>query len=121
MHYCVSTASVVIRTRHSVTLYVCRLFYLLSLQKPTSSSPLSNVPNIKKENEGNGAALANCPSSEESPALFKQSPPYTITSLTSMFRGSVEAAGHLRQKTKLVYRLQTSLLLADVGVARPYN
>jgi hypothetical protein len=38
-----------------------------------------------------------------------------------MFRGSVGAVGHLRQQTKLVYRLQASLLLADVGVARPYN
>jgi hypothetical protein len=108
----------VIQTRHHVTLYARRLFCLLSLQKPSSSSPLSKVPNIK---QGNGAVLVYCPSSEESPAVFKQSPPYTITSLTYVFRGSVEAAGHLRQNTKLVYRLQTSLLVADVGVARPYN
>jgi hypothetical protein len=58
---------------------------------------------------------------EGKPAVFKQPPPNTITPPTSVFRGSVEAVGHWRQKTKLVYRLQTSLLLADVGVARPYN
>jgi len=72
-------------------LHVGCLFCLLSLQKPSSLNTLSNFPNIKKETEGNGAALAYCPSSEERPAVFKQPPPNTITSPTSVIRGSVEA------------------------------
>jgi hypothetical protein len=54
----------------------------------TITSPLSKVPNINRENEGNDVALAYCPSSKERPAVFRQPPPNTITSTTSVFCGS---------------------------------
>jgi hypothetical protein len=101
-------------------MYVALFVYCLFKNHPHQVH-FRKVQISSKEMKEMGPLCSPVLSREEKPAISKQPPPNTMTPPTSVFRGSVGAVGHLRQKTKLVYRLQTSLLLADVGVARPYN